>query len=259
MGEPDAGPPLVALPERVDRRNRLGPFPSARDALKFFSYAAVGALLAPFASPFAWIPVLAGGFAVSVWRPDGEALDERAARLARWKLHRWWGGSVTRLASSPPVRGRVAHLRSGPLVTVIRVGGTPLAYRPPEELATLYDRYREVLRATSGPLLIRATTVPLPEGPARIERVECSDSERAARDGYHELVSVLCRRRRARRVEISLHTGATGDEGEPRLEERTRDLADQLTALGLRPTILSGRALAAATRQFGWRVGGRAS
>src|SRR5208282_2604654 len=73
MEGPSAGVPVVVLPERVDRRVRLGPFPSAKDAVKFASYAAAGAVLAPFATPFAWVPVLALGFVVSVWHPDGEA------------------------------------------------------------------------------------------------------------------------------------------------------------------------------------------
>ena len=36
--------PWIGLPATFDRRLRMGPFPSVRDALKFATYAAVGAI-----------------------------------------------------------------------------------------------------------------------------------------------------------------------------------------------------------------------
>jgi hypothetical protein len=252
MESPDAGAPVVGLPERVDRRIRLGPFPSARDALKFAGYAATGAVLAPFVDPFAWVLVLVGGFAVSVWRPEGDAVDERAARWILFQFRHWTGGPVR--FSGPPSTslGSVVRLASGRCVTILRTGGTPLAYRPPADLAVLYDRFRELLRSSEGPLVVRSTTVALRVDPVLPEAGACSDPERAARAGYGELVSVLCRRRRSRRVEISLGTGRSGPEGIRRLEERTRSLAEHLTSLGMRPVLLGERSLAEAVRSFGW-------
>ncbi|HLM71014.1 MAG TPA: hypothetical protein VK423_06510, partial [Thermoplasmata archaeon] len=103
MADPEAGPPLIRLPERLDRRMRLGPFPSSRDALKFVTYAAAGALLSPFTSPWVWLPVLLAGFAVSVWRPDGRAVDERILAYSVWKFRSFAGESPVRNASSHPL------------------------------------------------------------------------------------------------------------------------------------------------------------
>lgn len=86
MGDLPDGPPVVSLPERLDRRLRLGPFASARDALKFVTYSAVGAVIVPFTSPYLWLVVVAGGFAVCVVRSDGQALDERALSFVLWKI-----------------------------------------------------------------------------------------------------------------------------------------------------------------------------
>jgi len=256
MENPDPGAPVVELPERVDRRVRFGPFPSAKDALKFVCYAAAGAVLAPFATPFAWVPILATGFAVSVWRPDGEAIDERAGRWLVFVLHRWKGRSLTSPRRLTAVHGSVARLASGQWVTVVRAGGTPLAYRPPFELVSLFDRFRELLRASEGAFVLRSTTVPLREAPVLPGKETCSEDEGAARAGYRELVSVLCRRRRSRRVEIALGEGSADPEAARRLEERARSLAEHLSGLGVHPTLLGDRNLADSVRSFGWTLAG---
>jgi hypothetical protein len=252
MENGEAVVPRVTLPERVDRRIRLGPFPSARDALKFVCYAAVGAVLSPFVGPTAWLPVVALGFAVSVWRPDGDAWDERAARRCLFQVRRWVGGRMTPRGMVRASPGSVFRLSSGRRVTIVRAAGTPLAYRPPADLATLFERFRELLRATEGPIVIRATSVSL-----RAERVvppegNGASAELAAREGYTELISVLCRRRRSRRVEIALGSGQAGPEGRGRLEDRARSLAEGLATLGLPSTVLEGRPLAESARTFGW-------
>jgi hypothetical protein len=254
MESPEPGAPLISLPERVDRRVRLGPFPSARDALKFVCYAAVGAVLSPFATAFAWVAFLAVGFVVSVWRPDDEALDERAGRWVRFVVDRWRGASVTALVRAAAARGPLVHLTSGQRVAIVRTGGTPLAYRPPAELAVLFDRFRELLRASNGPLIVRSTTLALRDAPVLPGTVVCPDLEEAAREGYRELVSVLCRRRRSRRVEIALSANSPGPEGERRLVERARSLAEQLTSLGVRSSLLDDRRLIEAARSFGWAI-----
>jgi hypothetical protein len=252
MERPSTGVPVVELPERVDRRVRLGPFPSARDALKFVCYAAVGAVLSPFVEPIVWLPVLAVGFAVSVWRPDDEAVDERAARWLLFQGRRWTSGPVTRRKSPPTGRGSVAQLANGRRVMIVRAEGIPLAYRPPAELAVLFDRFRDLLRATEGPLVIRSTTVPLRAGPVLPTDPGGVGVEQNARAGYAELVVVLCRRRRSRRVEISLGSGELAPESELRLEDQTRALVEHLGQLGLRPVVLEDRALAESVRAFGW-------
>jgi hypothetical protein len=252
MPEPDPGVPVVVLPEPVDRRVRFGPFPSARDALKFATYAAAGAALAPLVSPFAWIPVLALGFAVSVWRPGGDALDERTARWVLFYLRHSTGRSLMRRTTTTAAHGPVLLLAGGGPVAVIRSSGTPLAYRPPAELAALYDRFREVLRATEGPIYLHATSVPIRPRPVRPRPGACGSPESAARDGYSELVMALCGRRCTRRVDLALAADRRGPEGEWRLIERAEALAAQLAGLGLSPVLLTDRRLAEAVRGFDW-------
>src|ERR1700688_4681805 len=55
-------PVVVGLPESLDRRMRLGPFPSARHALKFAAYAAVGGSVAAILGVVLTIPLLGGRF-----------------------------------------------------------------------------------------------------------------------------------------------------------------------------------------------------
>src|ERR1700730_9474316 len=74
----------VALPAPLDRRMRLGPFPSARDALKFLGYVAVGILAATLATPAAWVPFLVVGFVLSVHKTDGKGFDDRLVDYVRW-------------------------------------------------------------------------------------------------------------------------------------------------------------------------------
>ncbi len=252
MAEPEPGPPVVALPQPVDRRLRLGPFASARDAVKFACYAAAGALLAPFVTPYAWLPVVAVGFLVSAWRPEGEALDERVAHWATWRVRRFTGGGPVSLPSSPPARGGYLRLGPGRYVTVLRTGGTPLAYRPPAELERLFRAYGELLRASDGVLLLHAGTVPLSADPLVPGRSSSTGPELPAREGYQELVSVLCRRRLVRRVHLALSTPDVGPDALARLDQGTRALASRLAAVGLRPTRLETRALSEAGHRFGW-------
>jgi hypothetical protein len=254
MDDPEPGAPLVRLPEPLDRHVRLGPFPSARDALKFVSYAAAGAVLAPFATPFAWVPVLLVGLVVSVWRPDGEAIDERAARIVLFQLQARHERRVTRRAVGARAPGLTVRLRSGATASVVRTGGTPLAYRPPADLALLFDGFRGLLRAQEGSLFVRATTVPLAGHRVLPSPGEGSGGDGAARRGYAELVTVLCHRRRSRRVDLALTSYARGPDAERRLAERARALEGHLLGLGLRAAALAGRSLEAAVGEFGWEV-----
>lgn len=251
MDELVDGPPVIGFPERLDRRMRLGPFPSTRDALKFVTYAAVGGLLAPFTNPWVWLPVVGAGFAVSVWRPDGQAVDERAWAFLAWKVRTVNRGG-TRISSFPLVRQGLLELSSHRFVAVIRTGGTPVAYLPPEELARRFERYRELLRSMDSSFAWLSTTVPIRAQTVRPGIPQGDEAEIRAASGYCELVSLLCRRRLLRRVYLVLATPDASPEGIGRLEGRVSSLIENLSALGLRPLRLRDRALAEAARQFGW-------
>jgi hypothetical protein len=255
MADTEGGPPLIGLPERIDRRMRLGPFPSSRDALKFVTYAATGALLSPFTNPWLWLPVALGGFAVSVWRPEGRAVDERLLQYALWSLRsRRMGNAVTRSASRPLVRQGLLQLEPHRYVAVVRTGGTPMAYLPPDELARRFDSYRELLRATDESFAFLSTAVPIRSQAVRPSPAPEDARDTPARLGYSELVLLLCRRRLLRRVYFVLASAQADADAIGRLEGRVASLVERLTALGLRPTRLRDRSLAEAARRFGWAV-----
>lgn len=257
MVDPEAGPPVVALPQPVDRRLRLGPFASAHDAVKFAGYAATGAVLAPFLTPYAWLPVLAVGFLVSAWRPEGEALDERAARWATWRVRHLLGGRVVSSPRPPPARGNFLRLGPGRYVTVLRTGGTPLAYRPPVELERVFRAYGDLLRASEGVILLHAGVAPLSADPLTPTGTSPGrPDELAAWEGYRELVSVLCRRRLVRRVDLALSNAESCRDAPARLDQATRGAERRLIAVGLRVARLGTRALSEAGHRFGWTFGG---
>jgi hypothetical protein len=253
MGEPGDGPLIIGLPERLDRRMRLGPFPSSRDALKFITYAATGALLSPFTSPWVWLPVVLGGFAVSVWRPDGRAVDERALAFVSWKFRSMGPRrAVTDAASRPLVRQGLLQLASHRYVAVVRTGGTPIAYLPPDELARRFELYRELIRSTDASFSFLVTTTPIRSQAVRPGPRSGAVQEAQALVGYSELVSLLCRRRHLRRVYFVLGTLEADADAIGRLEGRVANLIERLGSLGLRPTRLRDRALAEAAHRFGW-------
>ncbi|MGA8663867.1 MAG: hypothetical protein WB809_02195 [Thermoplasmata archaeon] len=257
MREPEVEAPVVPLPGPVERRLRLGPFASTRDALKFVTYAAVGALLAPFVSPYAWLPVLGLGFGVSVWRPDGEAVDERIGRWIGWSWRHLGGTPMTRATARSVSTGNFARLGPGRYATVLRLGGTPVAYRPPADLERMFREYGDVLRASDGVLVLHVGTVPLTAGPLLPHDAPAQATERSAHAGYRELVLVLCHRRQVRTVDLALFGSGKGREVPGQLEARTQALAGRLTALGLRSSRLRGRGLADAAHRMGWSSGER--
>jgi len=253
MAEAEVGPPIIGLPERLDRRMRLGPFPSSRDALKFVTYAATGALLASLASSWIWVPVVVVGFAVSVWRPDGRAIDERVFAFVLWKLRSWRaGGPVKNSASRPLVRQGLLQLALHRYVAVVRTGGAPMAYLPPDELARRFELYRELIRSTDGSFSFLSTVVPIRSQAVRPPAFSGVGPEAQARSGYSELALVLCRRRLLRRVYFVLGTSGGDTDAVARLEGRVASLVERLGSLGLRPTRLRDRALAEASHRFGW-------
>jgi len=255
MAELADGPPLIGLPERIDRRMRLGPFSSSRDAIKFVTYAAAGSVLAPFASPWVWLPLVAAGFAVSVWRPDGQAVDERALIFVAWKLRTFRPRGAGRgMTGSPLVRQGLLQLTSHRYAAVIRTGGTPVAYLPPDELARRFELYRELLRSMDASFAWLATTVPIRSQAVCPGAPYNRGGEATAASGYSELVTLLCRRRLLRRVYFVVSAHASAPDSLGRLEGRVANLIERLGALGLRPVRLRDRTLAEAARRFGWPV-----
>jgi len=255
MDELADGPLVVHLPERMDRRMRLGPFPSSRDAFKFTAYAAVAALLSPFASPWIWISVVLTGFLISVWRPDGQALDERALAVLNWRLRaNGPRGGMTGTSPRPLLRQGLLHLGSGRYVAMVRTGGTPVAYLPPGELARRFELYRELLRSTETGFAFLATTIPIRSRALQPDATPPADAASEAFTGYGELVNALCRRRLLRRVYFVMGTTESDLDAVGRLEGRLSALLERLEILGLRPVRLRDRALAEAARRFGWAV-----
>lgn len=256
MGLSEDGVPWVELPERVDRRLRLGPFPSARDALKFLCYAAAGAVLAPFLSLPGGLALAALGFVVATWRPDGLALDERALTVLRWKLR---SGPqevpVSPRVGGPLLRRGYVGLSSSEYVAVIRTGGAPMAYLPPAELARRFESYRDLLRASEGRFAYLSTLVTIHARSFSPGTAHASDPDAASRAGYAELVRLLCRRRLARRVFLAVAGGTTSPDSSAALEGQISSLTERLVGLGLRPVRLKDRALLEAARSFGWAGG----
>lgn len=253
--EPD-GPPVVPLPGRLDRTLRLGPFPSARAALKFLAYAGVGAAVA-VAGPAVLGALFLGVGAVLTWhRPGGEPLDAQLRVRLGYASRRLRGARALSERSSRSAAGsRCRTLPDGRRGAVVRAGGVPLAFLPPAELARRFELYRELLNALEGDLWLLSTTaaihrpsiLPAPPGGA--------GPDRAARAGYRELVDLLARRRTVRRVYLALVSEAGGAQDASRLEVQADGLLGRLEGIGVRAERLGGAALDAAASRFGWRGG----
>jgi hypothetical protein len=210
-------------------------------------------VLVPFTSPYLWLAIATAGFALTVVRPDGLALDEKAVSYLRWRVRSATGGrTVTKSSDGPLARQGLVDLRSGQYLAVIRTGGTPVAYLPPVELARRFELFRALLRSVRGAFAFSVTSVPM--DPEPVTPAPGSDLGRdvPARTGYAELVTLLCRRRSVRRISLVLATESLGREGLSDLEERVRTVSNHLAALGLRPVRLRNRALRDAVRCWGW-------
>jgi len=250
--EADALPPVVPLPERLDRTLRLGPFPSGRDALKFLSYVAIGALLVPWGGVVAWLAFVLVGLAVSVWRPEGDGIDTRAVRLLRWKLRAIREArSVTASGVRPSARRGVVALSPWGQIAVVRTGGIPLAYLPPGDLQRRFDHFRELLRGLDRSMVILASRAPIHVGPLLPSEPAPTGEERVAREGYRELIEVIARRRHVRQVFLAVVSRGSGSDGLGALETHVATLLEQLAALGLRSARLRDRALTDAAMRLG--------
>lgn len=246
--------PVIPLPAPVDRRTRMGPFPSARAALRFLGFAAVGALLATQLGPVAWLPVLGGGFLLTSASGDREPLDERLSDFVRWELRRRAGPRARRRPARVPDGARVVRVPGDRLVAVVRAGGVPVAFLPPGEARRLFDEYRDLLRSLSDGLVVRAGSVPLASAPFALPpRRPPPQPDDAARAGYAEMVQLLCRRRRRREVDLVVWRHDTRPARDALDLVATR-LVTQLAGLGVEARRLNGDLLAEAVLRFGWSV-----
>jgi hypothetical protein len=251
--------PVVRLPERMDRRLRLGPFPSARDAVKFLTYTAAGAVVAPFVGPFVWLPLVAVGFGIAVWHPDGQSIDARALTYVLWKARSFSRGVSLTPRWSAVTRQGVVRLSPSRHAAVVRTAGCPVAYLPPTDLARRFEMYRDLLRTAEGRLAILATTAPIRVDPLLPPSVSSTGPDDAARKGYAELVRLLCRRRSLRRIYFALATDSTGPDALAQLEGQVASLTERLAGFGLNPVRLIDRTLKEAAFRFEWsevNVGG---
>jgi hypothetical protein len=255
MPEQFDGAPVVRLPERMDRRLRLGPFPSARDAVKFLSYAAAGAVVAPFVSPFVWLPLVGAGFAIAVWHPEDQPIDARVLTYVLWKARSFSRGVALTPGSSSVTRHGVVRLSASLHAAVIRTGGCPVAYLPPVELQRRFELYRDLLRSTEGRLAMLATTAPIRAAPLLPSSSSPTRPDHAARQGYAELVRLLCRRRSLRRIYLTLSTDTAGPEALARLEGEVASITERLSGFGLHPVRLTEGGLQEAAFRFEWSQG----
>lgn len=251
--------PPIPLPRRLDRRMRLGPFPSAREAMRFAAYAAAGAIVVPVGGAIAWLPILGAGFLLCVVRPDGKGFDDQVGDYLRyrWRRHR----AASRRAAPPPARrlGNGYLEIPGPFVASMLVAdGVPIRFLPPPDARELFERYRELLRSIDlgfhlevGSHALRSVAAFAPGStPVRAP-------EESARAGYREMAKLLLARRRMRRVGVLLFEPGADPGAVDRLESRTRAFAHGLASMGVRADRLGGRALERAAEEMGWPSGGR--
>ena len=248
-------PVNVPLPRPVERPLRLGPFPSARDALKFAGYAAAGLVAVPVAGAAAIVPFAAAGFFFAVHRNDAGAVDER---LLGYLAFRW-------RRSHPPSAGRprpfpkashVAALPEGRVGAVLRAGGIPVAFLPPEEARSLFEATQRWIHALDGSAYVVVGTVPIRSKLFRTSGVVAAAApDLKARASYEEMVQILLQRRHAREVVVLLWERAD-PEGLRRLEGRVASAEESLRSLGVPVEHLTGPPLVRQLRRLGL-LGGR--
>jgi hypothetical protein len=250
-----ASPLLVGLPEALGRRMRLGPFPSSRQALKFAAYAAVGGAVAAVVGAIWSVPFLGLGFLLSVYQSDGRALDEQLGEYVQFRWRSRPGAAVPGPGGLEPGTGG-PYLTSVPghLVAVVAAPGLPIAFLPPADARGLFETYRELLRGLDRGLVVHMGLEPITERPFLPpgRRPETGSPEEAARRGYSEMVTLLCRRRYLRRVLIAIWEPA-GPQAALRLEREVDRLAANLGLLGVESVRLRGTPLRRAAAQIGWR------
>jgi hypothetical protein len=252
------GPPVLRLEAPISRSPSLGPFATARDALKFLAYAAVGAVVAGFVSPWAWLPFLAAGFAVGVRRTDGIGVDRRLADFLGWRWRsRGWAGGVPVRAPRPVREGRPAvEIAPGVGVAIVRAEGVPVAFLPPANARELFASYRELLGSIDGGWAVLVRGRPVGTRTFVPSAVPAGPGETAARNGYAELVRLLGRHRRRREVLIAVGGPSGSVVAWDELDRRAGDLQDRLGRMGIASERLRGPSLAESLVAFGWPARG---
>ena len=253
-------PLLVGLPEALGRRMRLGPFPSAHHALKFAAYAAIGGAVAAAVGAVWTLPFVGVGFLLSVYQPDGRALDGQVGEYLqfRWRI---------RPSATPPDRRPAEPEPGGPfltsvpghLVAIVAVRGLPVAFLPPMEARSLFDSYRMLLRTLERGAIVHMGVEPISERPfvPRAPKVALGGPEDSARRGYSEMIRLLCRRRYRRRVWLALWE-PVGPRAALQLNGEVERVVGHLGRLGLDAVRLREGPLRAAAAQIGWSGGGAA-
>jgi len=249
---------IVSLPQRSDRRAGFGPFPSARDALKFATYAAIGALLIPALGLWIWLPFLGVGFVVSMKKIDGESPEKRLADYVSfcWRRARSLDEPPKGSSIDTSVPSRRAFSAGGKHLAAFVATGIPVAALPAPDLQRLFVSYREFLRASDLEIYLTTISTPTRASDLRPGTEEVPEESRRARDGYRELVSLLCRRWRQRRVILTFSTLDLSGRGLNRFEASIQDVVERLAALGIGLTRLKHRSLSAALERLGWAIPG---
>jgi hypothetical protein len=254
-GSEEPATTVVGLPERLDRPMRFGPFRSIRDGLKFAAYASIGAVAAALAGPVWWLPFLGAGFVLSVYQRDGQPVDEQAGAFLAGRWRAQLGGSPSSARCRAAVNGpSTLRLASGRRVILLEAGGIPVAFLPPRDARHLFDRFRIALGRLGAGAYLHVGTAPLPVAPylPPTPRAAASGPERLAREGYREVVRLLCEHRAQRRVRVALWARATGATADAELDGLVRQFRSDLEQIGIVATPLAGGALREAAATIGW-------
>jgi hypothetical protein len=247
---------VVALPEPVGRKARLGPFVTGREALKFAGFAAVGAVIADATTPVAWLPFLVVGLVVGAVRIDGKGPDAHVTDYLRyrWRRHPLRRAGPRRAPTDP--EGAIARLPGGQCAAIVRAGGVPIGFLPRRDARGLFEGFSGLLRAQHHGLFLSVDADPVDPGPLLPrKRPHAPEAERPALAGYREMLHLLARQRRRRNVSVMTWCEPDDPEALVRLEERVQALTGSLIALGLSPDRLEGPALGAALDRLGFRGG----
>ena len=233
--------PRILLPERLEPHRRFGPFRSASDGMKFLLVASVGALIGLRYGLLWWTPFLGGGMVLGLYRKDGRGIDERFGGFARWRLRRVRSGEPHPARSAEG--SGVLRLRSGFVAAAIEAGGVPVAYLPAEDARRLFEAYCELLRAGIESFTLSVGSVPV-RSPTLLPRTSppSERADRPAHDAYREMLRVLARRRRMRRVTV-LFLAPPGRDAVGALERAVSRWTSTLERLGVPARRLHGPAI----------------
>lgn len=257
-GDADPSPVLVGLPEPLDRRMRLGPFPSVGQALKFGAYVGVGAVAAALIGPVGWLPFLGVGFFASTYRRGGKSADERVADFLAFQLRQRSAAGAPRDRGAR-VSGDFVRVAQGARVAILVARGVPVAFLPPSEARRLFDGFRQLLDGTEASIYLVAGLRPMRDAPflPPRERVPGASVDAMARAGYVEMMRAVCRRRARRRVTIAVWSPGPAEGEELRLLRSVRRVTEGLERLEIPVERLTETPLRAEADRLG--LGGGAS